>query len=383
MTAFPLLTASISQSPLAVSAVAVAQGVPWLLFSLPVGAMVDRWDRRAVVVQVNVLRAGLVGGLAVALALDLVSLPLLASVAFLMTTAEVVSDNASQALLPAVVPAADLERANGRLFAVQNATIQFVGPPLGGLLFVVQRTVPFVLDAVSFIWAVLFLRRLRPMPRDPSPQQPRRRLRTEIAEGLRFLAGRPVLRGVAIAVFAGNVFIEGFYAIFVLFALQEIGVGPTGYGLLFAVFALGGIAGSAVAVSAKRLLGDGPAILAGSALSGLPLLALALFPTVPVAAATMFLTGAAEAVWQVLTASLRQAVIPDRLLGRVGGAFRLTGRGAMFLGAAGAGALAEVAGLRAPAIAAGIGIPLTALALTGLLSTASIQRARAEAADTG
>jgi MFS family permease len=208
----------------------------------------------------------------------------------------------------------------------------------------------------------------------PSPQQPRRRLRSEIAEGLRFLAGRPVLRGLATAVFAGNVFIEGFYAIFVLFALQEIGVGPTGYGLLFAVFALGGITGSAVAVPVKRLLGDGPAILSGSALSGLPLLALALFPTVPVAAGTLFLTGAAEGVWQVLTSSLRQAVIPDRLLGRVLGAFRLTGRGAMFLGAAGAGALAEVAGLRAPAVAAGIGIPFTALALTGLLSTASIQR---------
>lgn len=382
MTAFPLLTASITRSPLAVSAVAVAQGVPWPLFSLPVGALIDRWDRRAVVVRVNVLRAVLVGGLATALALDLASLPLLALVAFLMTSAEVVADNASQALLPAVVPATDLERANGRLFAVQNATIQFIGPPLGGLLFVIQRTIPFLLDAVSFLWAALFLRRLHPMPRDPLPELPRRRLRTEIAEGLRFLARGPVLRGLAIAVFAGNVFIEGFYAIFVLFALQEIGVGPTGYGLLFAVFALGGITGSALAVPAKRLLGDGPAILFGSALSGLPLLALALFPTVPVAAVTMFVTGAAEGVWQVLTASLRQAVIPDRLLGRVLGAFRLTGRGAMFLGAAGAGTLAEVAGLRAPAIAAGVGIPLTALALTGLLSTASIQRARAESADT-
>lgn len=383
MTAFPLLTASISRSPAAVAAVAVAQGLPWLLFSLPVGAMVDRWDRRTVIVRVNAVRAVLVGGLAVALALDLVSLALLALVAFLMTAAEIVSDTASQALLPAVVPTTDLERANGRLYAVQNATIQFVGPPLGGLLFAVQRTVPFALDALSFVWAVIFLRRLPPMPRAASSGQPRRRLRTEIAEGLRFLAARPVLRGLAIAVFAGNVFIEGFYAVFVLFALQEIGVGPTGYGLLFAVFALGGISGSAVAVPVKRLLGDGPAILAGSGLSGLPLLALGLFPTVPVAAGALFLTGAAEGVWQVLTASLRQAVIPDRLLGRVLGAFRLTGRGAMFLGAAGAGALAEVAGLRAPAVAAGIGIPLTALALTGLLSTASIQRARAEPAGTG
>jgi MFS family permease len=386
MTAFPLVTASVSQSPLAVSAVAVAQGVPWLLFSLPVGAMVDRWDRRAVVVRVNALRAVLVGGLAAAVALDLTSIALLAVVAFLMTTAEVVSDTASQALLPAVVRPADLERANGRLYAVQNATIQFVGPSLGGLLFVVHRAVPFLLDAASFVWAALFLRRLPPMPRVPSPQQPQRaprRLRNEIAEGLQFLASRPVLRGLAITVFAGNVFIEGFYAVFVLFAFEEIGVGPAGYGVLFAVFALGGITGNTVAVSVKRVLGDGPAILAGSALTGLPLLLLGLFPTVPAAVGAMFLTGAAEGVWQVLTSSLRQALIPDWLLGRVSGAFRLTGRGAMFLGAAGAGVLAEVAGLRAPAIAAGIGIPLTALTLTGMLSTASIRRARAELADTG
>lgn len=290
-----------------------------------------------------------------------------------MTSAEVLADNASQALLPAVVAAAGLERANGRLFAVQNATVQFAGPPLGGLLFSVQRAAPFVLDAVSFLWAVVFLRGIRPQPRESSAQ-PRRPLRSEVAEGLRFLAARPVLRGLAITVFAGNLFIEGFYAVFVLFALQDLGVGPTGYGLLFAVFAVGGIAGSTVAVRVKQLLGDGPAILGGSALTGLPLLVLGLVPTVPIAAGALLLTGAAEGVWQVLTASLRQTLIPDRLLGRVLGAFRLTGRGAMFLGAAGAGALAEVAGLRAPAIAAGIGVPLTAL--TRLLSTASIQQAR-------
>lgn len=375
MTAFPLLTASLTRSPAAVSAVAVAQVLPWLLFSLPVGAMVDRWDRRAVVVRVNALRAVLSAALAVGVALGAVTLPVLAMVAFCMTSAEVLADNASQALLPAVVAAAGLERANGRLFAVQNATVQFAGPPLGGLLFSVQRAAPFVLDAVSFLWAVVFLRGIRPQPRESSAQ-PRRPLRSEVAEGLRFLAARPVLRGLAITVFAGNLFIEGFYAVFVLFALQDLGVGPTGYGLLFAVFAVGGIAGSTVAVRVKQLLGDGPAILGGSALTGLPLLVLGLVPTVPIAAGALLLTGAADGVWQVLTASLRQTLIPDRLLGRVLGAFRLTGRGAMFLGAAGAGALAEVAGLRAPAIAAGIGVPLTALALTRLLSTASIQQAR-------
>lgn len=381
MTAFPLLTASLTRNPAAVSAVTVVQALPWLLFSLPVGAMVDRWDRRAVVVRVNVLRAVLIAGLAAAVGLDAVTLPVLALVAFLMTTAEILVDNASSALLPAVVHSTDLERANGRLYAVQNVTVQFAGPPLGGLLFSVRQAVPFLLDSVSFLGAVLFLRRIRPLPRE-SFSGPRRRLRTEVVEGVRFLASRPVLRGLAVTVFAANLFIEGFYAVFVLFALQELGMGPAGYGLLFAVFALGGVAGSVAAVQVGRLLREGPAILIASALMGLPLLVLALVPTVPVAVSVLLVTGTAEGVWQVLAASLRQTLIPERLLGRVLGVFRLTGRGAMFLGAAGAGVLAEVAGLRAPALAAGIGVPLIALTLTRVLSTAAIKEARAEIAST-
>jgi MFS family permease len=375
--AFPLLVASLTRSALAVAGVAVAQSVSWLIFSLPAGAMIDRWDRRRVILTVNVLRGLLILALAGLVQADALSLPVLIVLAFVFGVTEVYADAAAQALLPALVPREDLARANGRLFALQIGTAQFIGPPLGGLLFAASRAVPFLIDGVSFLAAAVLLRRIRTLP--PAETKDRR-LRTQIVEGLTFLWSNRVLRGVAILSAAGNFLLQGFVAIFVLYVLEVLHGKSLHYGMFLAILALGVTLGSLLAERVKRWWGETVALFGGAALMSVPLLAAALVASMYVTGVVVFLAGLGTGVWQVIASSLRQSITPDRLLGRVMSSYRLIGRGASFLGAAMGGLLATTFSLRAPALVCALGM-LVVLALSlRSLNPAAIARAR-QAAD--
>ncbi len=373
VTALPLLTATLTSSPLAIAAVAAAQGLPWLLFSLPAGALVDRWDRGRVVVIVNSARAGLAAVLAVLTGLGQASVPLLAAVAFGLTTGETFVDAATRAVLPAVVPADRLESANGRLSVAETGSVQLVGPPLGSALFAVSRTVPFALDAASFAASALCFGRLRlppPVIRDaPS-------LRHEMAEGARWLWTHRVLRTLALPLLVMNLASEAVFAVFVLFALRDLHVGRSVYGLLFVAYAAGGLAGGATAARLRNRIGDGPAIVGSVALFGAPFLVMAGATDGYLAGAMMLLIGIGEGVWGVLTMSLRQAAIPDRLLGRVLNVFRLLGWGSLALGAVIGGVTAHAFGLRAPIYATGVVILLVAVLVAPVLTTTALRRTR-------
>jgi MFS family permease len=375
-TALPLLAAVVTGNPLGVSAVAVAQTLPWLLVSLLAGALVDRWDRRTVTVVTNLVRAALAVVLTALVALDLADIPALCIVAFGLTTAETFADAAAQALLPALVDVTDLERANSRLSVVGSVAVQFVGPPVGGLLFAARRAVPFLADAVSFAAAALLLRAL-PSLRVQDAAPPVASLRAEIAEGLRFLFRRPLLRALVGAVAVNNLLTEAVFGIFVLYALHVLHLGPAQYGLLFTAYALGGVLGGLCAVRVRDLLGAGPTMIGSMLLLGLPLLLIALVPNGYLAGVALVVMGTGEGVWNVLTMSLRQAVIPDPLRGRVISAFRMFGWGAASVGAALGGVLAHWFGLRFPVLLAGVALPVAALLLIPALSTTAIEQARA------
>lgn len=379
VTAMPLLTATLTRSPLAIATVAAAQGLPWLLFSLPAGALVDRWDRRRVVLIVNSARAVLVAVLAILTGLGQASVPLLAVVAFGLTVGETFVEAATRAVLPTVVPPDRLESANGRLFAAETGSTQLVGPPLGSALFVVSRAVPFALDAVSFAVSVFCFGRLR-VPRPAPGVTPG--LRHEMAEGARWLWTHRLLRTLALPLLVTNLASEAVFAVFVLFALQDLHVGRSVYGLLFVAYAVGGLAGSALAARLRDRIGDGPAIVGSVVLFGAPFLVMAASTDGYLAGAMMLLLGIGEGVWGVLTMSLRQAAIPDRLLGRVLNVFRLLGWGSLSLGAAIGGITADVFGLRAPMFAAGIVILLAAVVVAPVLTTTALRQARTRPADT-
>jgi MFS family permease len=178
----PLLVASMTTSPALVAGAVFVQQLPWLLFALPAGASVDRLDRRRLLVAVNLARGAVLAALAAAVWAEVASIPVLYTAFFLFGTGETLADSASVALLPSIVPAEGLARANARLLGTYLVGNQLLAPPVGAWLFVVAAALPFAVDAASFLAAaVLVAPLLRRHGPTPQPQEEPRSLRAEIA----------------------------------------------------------------------------------------------------------------------------------------------------------------------------------------------------------
>ena len=256
-TALPLLAATLTRDPLLVSLVSFAEWLPWLLFGLLSGALLDRLDRRRVMWAVDAARFAIVGGLAVAVLVDRAGVALLAAVGFLLGTGQTLVDTGAHSILPALVSREGqrLERANGRLVGTQ----ELAGPPAGGFLFSVAGWIPFAVDAVSFAAGSALVATLRgtfgPAPGEPGPAGRRTTLRVEIAEGLRWLAAHRVLRASAAMVAVVNLLAAAGGAVMVLFAQEKLGLDAVGFGLLLGGSAVGGVLGSLVAARVVRVVG--------------------------------------------------------------------------------------------------------------------------------
>ena len=206
--------------------------LPWLLFALPAGALVDRLDRRRAMLVANTVRAALLAVLALAVMLDVGSIWVLYAVAFCIGTAETIYDTSAQSILPQVVPRDRLSRANGRLYAAELTANQFVGPPLGGFL-VAAGAAAGVRHArrrsgwspwASCCWCAA---------RSGSSASERTTMRADIAEGLRFLWRHRLLRTLAVMVGVFNFASNAVWAILVLYAVgpaSAMGLSEPGYG---------------------------------------------------------------------------------------------------------------------------------------------------------
>ncbi|MFN2588841.1 MAG: MFS transporter [Actinomycetota bacterium] len=354
ITALPLLAAAVTRDPVAVSGILLASNLPWLLFSLPAGAIVDRLDRRGLVGAVSTVRALVMALLCGLVFFGEAGLPALYAVAFLQGVGEVFSDNGVFALVPGVVPKERLEDANGRLEAIVVATNQFAGPALGGLLFAQSAGLPFLVDAGSFLLAASLIFGIRKRsPRAPVTAA-RTSIRDDISEGVRWLRARPSLRNLSYIAALTNVALNGTFAIFVLFALEELHLSSFGFGILLSIEAVGALAGSLLAARVRARVGIPLALAAALGIAGVANLTISLTAFVPLVALMMVGVAFAGGVWNVLTNSLRQAVTPDRLLGRVQSAHRLLSWGAIPFGTLLGGAAASVFGLRSPFLIAAL-----------------------------
>jgi MFS family permease len=382
LAALPLLAASITRDPGAVAAVTLAGGLPWLLFSLLSGAVVDRVDRRRVMWMVDSGRALVMFGLATAVVFDAASIPLLVVVAFLLGTGETLFDNAAQSLMPSVAPRERLEEANSRLYAVQITSEEFVGPPLGSLLFAAAIAAPFFLDAGSFVAAAALVLGIRSGRRSPRPEPGERRsLRTEIVEGLRWLWRHRLLRTLALMLGVWNLLTTASGAVFVLFATEDLHVSTAGYGLLFSAGAVGSIVGSVFATRIVRAVGPGTALLAAAVVNGLAYFVVALTSNAYLVGIMGAVGGLVGVTWNVVTVSLRQAIIPDDLLGRVNSVYRFLGWGMMPIGAALGGVIATAFGLRATYWIGGAVLLAMALLTFRIVNDRAIADARADASE--
>ncbi|BCY12417.1 MFS transporter [Actinoplanes sp. L3-i22] len=337
MVAGPLLLATVSDDPALIAGGAFAAQLPWLLFSLISGAFVDRLDRRRLVVVVNLLRGGVLGGLAVVIASGHVSVPLIYLASFLLGVGETLADTAYGALLPATVAPADLERANARLGATFTIANQFVAKPFGAWLYGVAAAVPFGLDAVSFVVAAVLIAGIAGPPGEAPETSDKSRhkavpLRMEIAEGLRWLWRHRLLRVLAVAMGVANIAFCAAFAVFILYARERLGLTDVGYGFLLTTFAVGGLAGAGFAARLARRFGTATVLRAGLIVEVGTHLTLALTTNPVLAGGVIVIFGVHTMVWGVLVSAIRQRTVPDQLRGRVGSVFGLLETGGAALG---------------------------------------------------
>ena len=344
--ALPLLAVQLTRDPLLVSGVAFALSLPWLLLSLPVGVFVDRWDRRRTMAIANGVRV-LVLSLAVyLLVVGEMNIFVLYAVAFGLGVAETVTDTAAGALLPALVPTAKLEQANARLVGVQTVTNQFLGPPLGSALVTLGVVYAFGWSGLLYLAAFFFLLPIRGL--FTAKRQAFRPLYDALRDGLDFIRASPPLRVVITIIAALNLCWSAYYALLVLYAVQPgpLGLSPFQYGLILTSVGVGGTLGAYLVDFVQRHR-ERQWLLFGDILGLLVLLVVSLLTAnfyVFLIAGTI--AGIAGSISNVALVSLRQRIVPDEFLGRVGGASRLFSYGALSLGAAGAGLVAQYVGVR-------------------------------------
>jgi MFS family permease len=345
--ALPLVALRFTDSPTLIAGLTFALTLPWLLFALQAGALVDRLDRRRAMLFANTVRAALLAALVLAVMVDLGSIWVLYLVAICVGVAETIYDTSAQSILPQVVPRDRLVRANGRLYAAELTANQFVGPPLGGFLVAAGAVAAFAAPAALWVVAVAMLLLMRGSFR--VERERRTTIRGDIAEGLRFLLRHRLLRTLAVMVGVFNFASNATWAILVLYMVgpgSAMGLSELAYGTLLTTVAAGSLVGSFVAERIERKLGRARSlvltVLGSTLLVGTPALTTNPF----LVGAAFFVGGVTLVIWNVITVSLRQRIIPDRLLGRVNSTYRLVAWGTMPLGAAAGGLLAQFFGLR-------------------------------------
>ena len=358
--AAPLLAVSLTRDPLAVSTVTAAFYLPWLIAGLPAGALADRWPRRRVMLAADLVRACLVGLLAVLVATGHAGLLLLVAVVLLTGVCGLFFDASSQAVIPTLAGRDKdvLAKVNGRYWSIDTVGRSLLGPSGGSLAFAAGRSLPFVGDALSFAVSALFISRLPRMPAAGTKQP----LLTAIREGLAHLRRTPQLRRLAATMAAYNFAYNLAMATFVLYATGPLHIAASGYGILLALGALGGIATGWRAARITRNLNHVQTMTLATALQAAAWLGIATVHAPIAIAGFLGVIGGASTLVSVAASSSRAALTPDHLLGRVVSAFRLFGIGAAGLGALAGGLTAQQSDLRTPLWAAVALLTLTVAA---------------------
>ena len=347
LSAGPLLVTTLTQEPFVVAMAVFLQQLPWVVFGIPAGAVIDRVDRRRLTVAVNLVRAVVLVALAATVATGTTSVPIVLAAVFLIGTAETFSDNASGALLATTVPRIHLGIANARLSGAAIVTNQLAGPPIGAILFGVGMAVPFGADAVCALLGAAFVARMATVSRD-EPVIERRHIRHEMADGMRWLWHHPPLRALALTIFFFNVTFHAAMAVYVLYATEHLGLDDLGYGLLITAGAVGGLIGSASYGRLERRFSLATIMRIGLSIETITHLILALTTSALVAGATMTLFGIHAVVWGTTATTVRQRAVPEGLLGRVTGVYMLGAVGGGLIGTLVGGLIAQRFGLTAP-----------------------------------
>jgi MFS family permease len=346
LAAGPLLVASVTRDPLLVSMALLSEYLPALLFSVLAGAAADRLDRRRMVVVVNLGRAVVLAALVAMLVTGTVNIAVVLAVLFVLGTAETFADAASGTLIPSVVPREDLGIANARMQGAFLLTNQLLTPPIGAFLFAVGMALPFATNAACFALGALLVSRVVTSTRIELRE--RTGLGAEMVEGVRWLVAHPPMRTLALTILTFNVTYGAAWSVLVLYAGERLGMDEVGFGLLTTAVAIGGLVGIVSYGRLERRFSMGDIMRGGLLVETGTHLVLAVTTSPAVALATLVVFGAHAFVWGTISTVVRQRAVPEALLGRVTGVYRLAIVGGLVIGTPLGGLLARTFGITAP-----------------------------------
>lgn len=365
--ALPLVAAiTLDATPLEMGILTAMGAVPDLIVGLFAGAIVDRRRRRPLMIAGDIGRAGLLALVPLAWAFDALSMELLFGVALAIGVLTLVFDLAYGALLPTIVPREKLVDANAKLELSRTAA-EVAGPgAAGALIALLTAPVALVCDAASYLVSGLCIARIRAEEPEPAKREVGSRIWAEIRQGVTLVARDPRLRALAggrglIAFF--NAMLE---AVFVLYVVRTLGLGPAMIGVIFSIGGLGFLLGAFLPERLSGRIGLGPATAVAVVLVGLsdllvPLAGGSLWVVVPLLVIAEFSFGLGLTVYNVNVASLRQAIVPGVMLGRAGATLRLIAAGLGPAGAIAGGVLGGWIGLRETLVLAAAGELLVGL----------------------
>jgi MFS family permease len=410
MVAYPWLASAITRSPILIALAAVASRLPWLIFTLPAGVITDRFDRKKIIVAMDAARGFLTVFVAVMVYWKADSLPKLneltnitdiatnwplyivaITASFLFGCAEVLRDNTAQTFMPSVVKEEQLEKANGQMWSAESLTNSFIGPPLGSFLIAIAVFVPFFFDAASFFVAVALLSTITTITKpitnvESAKPKVKPNFRAEIKEGFDWLWSHELLRPMAIILGSMNGISSLGGAAFILFAQEILHTSVLEFAILGTSGAIGGIIGGIYGPKIAKKIGSGPSLFLTLLIMPIFEIAIGFVSSWEVVWLLSGITTIFAVLWNVITVSLRQSIIPTHLLGRVNSVYRFFAWGTIPIGLLIGGGLITLMehftsrewALRTPYFVTGaLGFIILAFAAPRL-TTAKIEAARAQ-----
>jgi MFS family permease len=367
LAAVPLLAISLTDSPILISLIGAMVMLPWLLFAIPIGAIVDRVDRRYIFAGANASRSAVVGVLALLIALDHVTIFWLLAAAFIIGVCEVAADTTAQSLIPQILDEKDFEKGNSRLQISETVIQGFIGAPISGFIYTAAIYLPFFINSLGFAISALFaltipVKYLQDI-RQEGEEKTERRFVADMKFGIAYLFHQKVLRRLVVTTATIGLCYSMGSATMVLFIIKELGLQERFFGVILAIQGVGAILGALVASRTSSKFGRSKVMTFAIVASSAVLLLQGFSPNIYIFVALATFGGFVISQWNILLMATYQTVIPKELYGRIHGTRRTLVWGAMPLGSLLGGVLANFS-LRLPLYVGG--------ALACVVSVASI-----------
>ena len=363
--AAPLLAISLTKDPVLISLLSAFVMLPWLLFAIPIGLIVDRSNKRLLITFTNSIRFITAGLVALAISTDTITIYWLLLATFVIGTCEVATDTAAQSLIPVILDKKNFEKANSRMNIAETVIQNFIGAPLSGFLYATAIVLPFILNSLGFLIAAIFVLMIPAHlilhgSSEAKKEEEKESFFIEIKFGLNYLWNdRPLRRLVATTTSLGF-----FYSLststLILFITQTLAVPAKFFGVLMAGAGSGAVLGGILTPALSKKFGRGRVLSIAIFLSSITVIFQGLAPNVWIFGVIGFISSFAITNWNILLMSCYQVLIPSELYGRIHGARRTFVWGVMPIGAFVGGVIAH-SGLRVPLLVGGIATTLISL----------------------